>query len=279
MFVIPIRTLTREFRLHTDCRQAARVLAYIETRPKICGTALEPVDLLVQRLGEFYRLALPGSGTVEGTAFHLLDTMHRVVFTSFIEEVPGAPLIHAASVRVGGVPVLLVGAKGSGKTTLALHLMERGHVVEGDEHVAVRETDLVPRPRTLRVKASSSRFAPALARRIRRAPSIADGNGSLIYAVSPAVGGKPWRIAAMRAPCVVFLEPNHGGHTVAKPVSVDRAFNRLLGRCLLPVAKAPAAARLRRVAREAQAWEMSLGDLEGAERHLTAIAAAAKSVH
>jgi hypothetical protein len=234
---------------------------------------------MVQRVDGFYRLALPASGVVEGTAFHLLDMIHRVVFTSFIEEVPGAPLLHAASVRVDGVPILLVGAKGSGKTTLVLHLMERGYGVEGDEHVAVRETDFVTRPRTLRVKASSSRFAPALARRIRRAPSIADWNGTLIYAVSPAIGGKPWRIAPMRAPQIVFLEPNHGGHTVAKPISVDRAFSRLLAHCLLPDAKGPAAARLRRVAREAQAWEMSLGELEGAERHLIAIAEAVKNVH
>jgi hypothetical protein len=271
VFVIPIRTWTREFRLHTDCRQAARVLAFMKTRPEIQGAALELTDLVVQRVDGFYRLVLPDGSMVEGTALHLLAMMHRIAFASFVEETPGAPLIHAASVRVGGTPVLLVGAEGSGKTTLVLHLIERGHVVEGDEHVLVRETDLVARPRMLHVKASSLAFAPTLAKRICRAPSIADWEGSLIYAVSPAIGGRPWRLTDMRAPHIVLLEPNHGGRTVAKPVSVDRAFNRLLTRCLLPNSgKALAVGRLRRVAREAQAWEMTLGDLSGAERHLRA---------
>ena len=43
--------------------------------------------------------------------------------------------------------------------------------------------------------------------------------------------------------------------------------------------QAEAAARLRRVAREAQAWEMSLGDLEGAEKHLNRIASSAMHLH
>jgi hypothetical protein len=279
VFVIPVRTLTREFRLLTDCRQAARTFAYIEARPEISTAAVASVELVVERSYGFYRLALPDGGVVEGTAIHLLDIVHRLIFAHLDEEAPGAPLIHAASVRVGDVPILLIGAKASGKTTLVLHLLAKGHVVEGDEHVVVYEPDLFARPRTLRVKAGSLAFAPALAAQIRHAPSILDWNGCPIYAVSPSIGGRPWRIWAMRARHLVFLEPNHGGHTAAKPISTDHAFGLLMTRCLLPnTGRAEAAARLRRVAREAQSWEMSLGDLPGAERHLLAIAGMGKTV-
>jgi len=279
MPVILIRTLTREFRIHVDAQDAAGVLAYIETRPQICGPALRSIDLVVRRVGGFYHLALPDGIVAEGTASHLLDAIHQATFKSFVEEVPGAPLIHGASIRIDGAPILLIGATGTGKTTLALRLVERGHVVEGDEHVAVRASDLVARPRTLRVKADSSRFVPTLATEILAAPSIPEWNGSLIYSVSPAIGGNPWQIAPILAPTLVFLEPNHGGHTVAKPVSVERAFGCLMAACLMPNGKAEAAARLRRVAREAQAWEMSLGDLEGAEKHLNRIASSAMHLH
>jgi hypothetical protein len=57
--VIPTRTLTREFRLHMDCRRASRVMAYIEARPEIYGAALETIDLVVNRIGDFYRLSFP----------------------------------------------------------------------------------------------------------------------------------------------------------------------------------------------------------------------------
>ena len=279
MFVIPVRTLTREFRLLTDCRQAARTFAYVETRPQISGAVLEPVDLVVERTQGFYRLLLPDAGLVEGTAIHVLDAVHRFIFGHLTQEVPGAPLIHGASARVRDVPVLLIGAKASGKTTLVLHLIAQGHPVEGDEHVVVREADLVARPRTLRVKEASLMLAPRLASAIRGAPWLPDWNGSAIYAISPAIAGQPWRIAPMRARHLVFLEPNHGGHTAAKPISTDHAFALLMARCLLPdTGRARAAARLRRVAREAQSWEMSLGDLSGAERHLLAIAGMGKTI-
>jgi hypothetical protein len=265
--------------MRTDCPRAARIFAYVDTRPEISGGVLESVDLAVERDEGFYRLRLSDGCLVEGTAIYVLETVHRLILGQLGQEAPGAPLIHAACARVRDVPVLLIGAKGSGKTTLVLYLIARGYCVEGDEHVVVRRADLVTRPRTLRVKQGSLTLVPALARAIRRAPSVADWNGLPIYAVRPSIAGQPWRIGAMRARHLVFLEPNHGGHTVAKPISTDRAFALLMARCLLPdTDKAQAVARLRAVAREAQSWEMSLGDLAGAEHHLLAIAGMGKTV-
>jgi hypothetical protein len=135
------------------------------------------------------------------------------------------------------------------------------------------------RPRTLRVKADSSRFVPKLVDKVCASPSIEEWNGSPIYAVSPSIGGNPWCIAPIFLPHLVFLEPNYGGHSVAKPISADRALSRLLAQCLFPDAKGAAAARLRRLAQQTRAWEMSLGDLAGAERHLNQIASSAKKMH
>jgi hypothetical protein len=42
-----------------DCRRASRVMAYIEARPEIYGAALETIDLVVNRIGDFYRLSFP----------------------------------------------------------------------------------------------------------------------------------------------------------------------------------------------------------------------------
>jgi hypothetical protein len=271
--VICIRTLTHEFRVQTDCPQAAKTLAYIETQPQISIPPPTVADLQVECAHRLYRLSLPKGGMVEGSALHLLDTLHRFILALVEEEAPGAPLIHAGSIRLEDVPMLLVGAKSSGKTTLALELLANGHLVEGDEHVIVRESDLIARPRTLRVKASSLTLVPGLADQIRHAPSVLDWESCPIYAVSPAIAGKKWEISPTHPRHIIFLEANHGGHTVAKPITIEEAFRRLLSHCLLPqTAPSGAVARLRRVARETQAWEMSLGDLVGAQRHLLAIA-------
>jgi hypothetical protein len=278
--VICIRTLTHEFRVLTDCPQAARTLAYIETRPQISIPSPAVTELQVERAHGFYRLGLPKGGMIEGSALHLLDALHRFILALLEEEAPGAPLVHAGSIHLEGVPMLLIGAKSSGKTTLVLELLGNGHAVEGDEHVIVRESDLMARPRTLRVKASSLTLVPALADRIRQTPSVLDWESCPIYAVSPAIAGKKWEISPMHPRHIIFLEANHGGHTVAKPITTEEAFRRLLSRCFLPqTAPSGAVARLRRVARETQAWEMSLGDLVGAQRHLLTIARQAKTSH
>jgi hypothetical protein len=272
VFVIPIRTLTRELRLRTACRRAARTLAFIKTCPEISGARLESTDLEVERRGGFYRLALPDGSITEGTALHLLHTVGHLRQTCLKDELLGAPLIRAASVRVRNTPFLLVGERRSGKTTLVLRLIERGFAVEGDEFVAVLDATVVTCPRTLRVQTSSLDFVATLASRIRRAPFIAGTDGSRVYAVSPDIGGQFWRIAPSRVSRIVFLRPNHGGYTVAKPISTAFAFSRLMSQSLLPDSKAEGVARLRRIASAGPAWEMGLGDLAGAERHLTAIA-------
>ena len=222
--VICIRTLTHEFRVLTDCPQAARTLAYVETRPQILIPPPAVAELQVERAHGFYRLSLPKGGMVEGSALHLLDALHRFILALLEEEAPGAPLIHAGSICLEGVPMLLIGGKSSGKTTLALELLANGHVVEGDEHVIVRESDLIARPRTLRVKASSLTLVPGLADRIRQTPSVLDWESCPIYAVSPAIVGNKWEISPMHPRHIIFLEANHGGHTVAKPITTEEAF-------------------------------------------------------
>jgi hypothetical protein len=62
---------------------------------------------------------------------------------------------HAGAVNLGGRGVLLLGASGRGKTSVALALAGRGHVYYGDEIGAVRAAtrELVPIPRSAMVRA------------------------------------------------------------------------------------------------------------------------------
>jgi hypothetical protein len=78
----------------------------------------------------------------------------------------GVVVLHGASVSIGGAGLLLVGPKGSGKTTVSLALAARGHGFLGDEMAALRlrSFELVPVRRTTSIRSGvrSSRIDAAL---------------------------------------------------------------------------------------------------------------------
>lgn len=54
---------------------------------------------------------------------------------------PGETLLHASCVAIRGVAVLIFGASGSGKSDLALRLMDRGAVLVADDYTIVRREE------------------------------------------------------------------------------------------------------------------------------------------
>jgi hypothetical protein len=188
----------------------------------------------------------------------LVNTFHHVIAHGLGEEVPGSPLI-----------LVFIGDKGSGKTTLSLHLLLSGFTMEGDEHVAVLAGGSLTRPRNLRIKEGSFAILPGLADLTAGAPSLPHPDGGRIYSVPPTVAGRPWRIEPSRITDLVFIEPNHGGHSAMRPASVDESFRRLMRNVLLPDHQPWAAvARLRTLVAGARRWKLSLGMLGNAEFHV-----------
>jgi len=84
-----------------------------------------------------------------------------------------AIFFHASSVAIAGRAVLLVGPKGAGKSTLALELAGRGHVLLGDEHACYRPAsrEILPFRRPVGIKPGPRGTALAGAlRRLGRSP-------------------------------------------------------------------------------------------------------------
>ena len=264
-----VRTLKWEYRIRTQSREVAELMAFVDTRPEMVGFELETLELSVESDSDRHSLALPDGTIAEGTALDIIDGVARVVYLGIEVEEPAAPLIHGASVVIGGQKVLLVGVAGFGKTTLTMHLLANGIDVEGDEHIVVREQDVVARPRPLRVKSASIALLPKLAAAVLASPSLLVREGDRtysVYSVAPSITGRPWRIAAGRADHVVFLEPNHGGKSELAPLPREAAFGRLMEDCLLPGGNhGTAVARVRRAAAESCTWLLRLGDLAEAE--------------
>ncbi|MEZ5827643.1 MAG: hypothetical protein R3D30_10985 [Hyphomicrobiales bacterium] len=275
MHTVSVRTLKFEYRISTSSSELAQLLEYADTRPEMEGFDLEPVALSITSQNGSHCLTLPNGKTFESTPLDVLNGVCHLSYFCAAEEEPEAPLIHGGSVCLNGQRILLVGIAGFGKTTFVMHLIANGIDVEGDEHVIVRERDLVTQPRRLRVKPKSLSLLPQLAPLITASPRVAlpvEGEIVEVYSVPPSVAGRPWRITAGRADHIVFLEPNHGGRSRIAALPRDAAFSRLVDDSILPGNDYGAElARLRRPVTEAQNWLLTLGDLAEAERHIRSL--------
>jgi hypothetical protein len=270
---IVVRSLTREYRLFADDPALRRELSYLAASPEIEGAALQPVPIRFEPCPPFHRAILANGSTLEGDPPVLRDFLHRHVGAGMLQEVPDGVLVHGASIAVGDGRLIVLGDKAFGKTTLVLRLLAEAFHVEGDEHVALRESDVIARPRRLRVKQGSLSFVPSLAKRIAASPYIVDYVGNRIYSVEPTLAGAPWRIAPARAAHFVFIEPNHGGRSMLTPMPFDAAFQLLLRHAIVVEEdRIKIALRLRRHLAGAKAWRLLLGDHENAVEKLARLA-------
>jgi hypothetical protein len=263
-----VRSISREYRIRTSSPELAPYLTFLSARPEMEDCALVPVELAAEAAADGFRLMLAGQEAHAPSAMQAANRIFEAILTAVRDEAFGAPLAHGASLIHQGRRLIVVGPKASGKSTLTLFLLAHGFEVEGDEHVVVRETDLIARPRRIHVKPGSLPLVPELTQAILASPYVAEPIASPVYAVDPGVAGRPWRIRPGRADHIVFLEANHGGRSMLAPVGADEAFRGLTEDCLLPDQKIVGLARLRRLAQETRTWRLSLGDLNEAEDRL-----------
>ena len=259
------RTLTREYRLVCPNPRVADALAFVAATPEIVGADLATTTLAVVEDQGFLRLQLPGGPRLEGDAGHIMSMLNSLFVRETLNVERGGALVHCATVVHPGRPtarILVVGESGAGKTTLSLRLLDAGYAVEGDEQFIVWPNRAIARPRTLRVKGGSLAHVPRLAAAIAASPRIEFRDGAPLYAVDPAIAGRPWRIAEGGVEHVVFLELNHGGRSHIKPIGAQEALRRLLAESSLPPgAVGQAVVRLRGILAKARLHALLLGDL------------------
>jgi len=228
--------------------------------------------------GDGWDLRLP-DGCVQHalTPPHARDLLYRRIHA--IESAEQAPFVslHAATLRLDGHRLVLVGDRGSGKTTLAAALVFDGFALEGDEAIYLTPAGAIARPRSMRIKQAGLRLLPQLAPYLDRLPYYLDWLDRKIFAFDPRAAGLAWRIDRGPIHHLVLIEPNHGGRSVVSPLAESAAVAALLphatfgdgggGRSLGAIAA---------IARGAHLHRLALGDLPNAIRHLRRIGADAK---
>src|SRR5262249_43252274 len=126
-----VRTLAHEFVVACPDRDTAAAMAFVRAAPEMPGRSLRVVPIEVQRRGAFYAAQTSEVAALEGSLDHLVHQLHRHFTATLTEEVAGAPLLHAASILIGGARIVLPAPKASGKSTLTARLLAEGFAVEG----------------------------------------------------------------------------------------------------------------------------------------------------
>lgn len=123
---------------------------------------------------------------------------HRRAFE--LASLAGWSRVHAATVDIDGVRVLIVGPSGAGKTTLAVRLWFDGAGVQGDESVLVHRTGVsLAVPRAFHLKDGALDVIPEL-RRFDGLPRVED-----VTVLDPTLVRSPWELTEAGVDHVVLL--------------------------------------------------------------------------
>jgi hypothetical protein len=123
---------------------------------------------------------------------------HRRAFE--LASLSGWARVHAATVDLDGVRVLVVGPSGAGKTTLATRLLLDGADVQGDESVLVRRGESLAVPRALHLKPGAAALLPDVADALAAAPVVGE-----VTVIDPARLGRPVSLRLAPVAHVVLL--------------------------------------------------------------------------
>ena len=157
--------------------------------------------------------------------FHVYQRVYRRVLERYV--LAGWIALHAGLVQVGGKRMLLLGAKGAGKTTLSTRLMFSGHRLEGDEIALLRHNEVMACPRRLHFKPGIEKQIPELSSLLDDLPTSISSNMT-VKALDPSAAGFDWDIRSGPVDCIVNIEPNHGGTTRISRLSSFEILQHLL---------------------------------------------------
>jgi hypothetical protein len=276
-FEVIARSLRRCTVLRTNDLAIHQAMQYLGCDPEIEGYTAQHSVIRVDLERGVYRIVendrilheqVHTRAVVEFLFGHLLNEALR--------DYPESPLIHAACLRRHNRRLLLVGDKGTGKTTLTLRLMLAGYEIEGDENVFAFGETAVARPRALHVKQASLRLLPEHADTISRRPYLEDYLGQRIYNVDPRCVGGSWQIRRAPIDLVILLRANHGGYSSIRPVPPLALVREIMSETGLPPSgRGAAVGAVIAMCARAKGFDLSLGDHAGAIRCIDAVCAAA----
>ena len=211
---VSFQLLTSKVDIDCDDPRVAEALKYLPVKAAQNFPITNRLNYSVSGEGP-YRIAekddfLDSAETADDVLFVIYGRIYRRILERLVHS--RWVVLHGGLATVNRCRILLLGHKGSGKTTLSARLLFSGHQVEGDEMVLVRNGQVLALPRAFHLKPGIERHAPELAGRLDRLPRKKMG-GVELMAFDPTQFGFDWIITKGPVDLVMWVSPNHGGTT------------------------------------------------------------------
>ena len=235
VFVERIRLLCDEFEVRTNSRAFIDRLAALNLSVEQALPLVHHRAFAVEWVDGEYRLSGDGMYdeyelSVTRALETLLDFMHRRTMTTLADHIG----IRAALGNYSGKSFLIVGARRSGKSTLAVRLLMGGTEIAGDELALLRQSVAFAFPRRFLLGGESLPLLPKAAV-FEEADSAEVARPDRLITIEPQDFGKKWLIGPAPVNTIVFIEPNFGQRSrLVRCGKVDMV-RRVLPHCTAPV--------------------------------------------
>lgn len=213
-----IQLLTYGVRVGLDCPDLDRWLdAHLPLRAAQACEIATWRRFAVARAANGYHILEDGQEVdIEPSVSDAGANLYRRIHEHALQTGADFTHVHGGSGDFQGVRFIVVGERGSGKTTLMLRLLVDGFAVHGDELLFTDGGHAVAFPRRFRMKRGVLALVPGLAA-VAPALTVAETGAEAALLIDPADVNAPWDVRPSAVDAVFYLEPNHGGRSRVRP--------------------------------------------------------------
>lgn len=237
MHVERIQLLSSEFEIRTNSLELLDQVRWVAPHLQQEFPISHHYAISIIRTDGEYRINDGGIEDYEMCETTVLDRLFKRMHRLALANLPDHISLRAVTGSQDGRAFLVVGSKGSGKTTLAVRLLLAGFDVSGDELALLLGGRAVAFPRRFLVRGDCVELLPQLKSCEEFAAYVAKPARETLIGVDPVALGKPWRIAPLEVSALFAVEANYGTRTTIQLCGKLEMLRRIIPHCAPPVSK------------------------------------------